>query len=240
MPEKTVTAKFDDSVNSQEIMAVAPVIPSQWSDSVDIPADSLEIPWLILVQGNSRLVADEKAKLGQWYAEGFPAVSEVTVVPLKFGMSRRYQMPGADGENVTACYAPTGPLSGLHGIPLLPEGPGMDCAACPMSQWQPSGEKDDRGRDKNSPPPCRESYDFICWSVEHSMPVRIGFRSTGVKAGKLLATLGRTKGLGQFAVRLGSVKATGRFVYAVPTVTILNGDQAQEAIGAGQMFGLPG
>jgi hypothetical protein len=201
-----------------------------WSDTVNIAPEKLSIPYLTLVQANSKAVANEQAKMGQWLLEGFDGLNTVTIVPLKFGESRRYSIE-KDKQLVTACYAPTG---GNHGIAKEPEGPGMLCADCPLSKWTPSDKIGADGKPKNNPPLCKESYDFVAFSMEHQLPVKLNFRSTGVKAGKLLALIAQAKGLGNFAAELSSKKETGNYVYAVPVVKVLTGEAADEAIQFGQ------
>lgn len=201
-----------------------------WSSTVDIPTDQLQIPYLTLVQANSRAVSDEIAKMGQWLVEGYPPENNVILVPLQFGLSRRYSID-KEGDIKTACYAPTGTP---HGIALEPEGPGMECADCPLAQWTPTGKVKANGMAENSPPLCKESYDFMCWSATHEIPVRVGFRSTGLKAGRLVATLGKTKGLGNFAINLSSKKETGRQIYAVPVVMALTPEEAEDYLSTAQ------
>jgi hypothetical protein len=202
-----------------------------WSDTVDLGADKLQIPFIVLAQGLTKAVLDDKAKMGQFIVTGYDPVNEVILVPLKFGVSRNYSERNEANELVTACYSPTGVE---HGIALTPEGPGIACGDCPLKDWQPT-DRVVNGRKINDPPPCKESYDFLVWSETHETLARIGFRSTGLKAGRLLATLGKTKGLAKFAVSLTATKKTAKgYTFAVPEVTILGGEQGAEIVEMGQ------
>lgn len=214
----------DDSPQPQE--QVQPL----WSDTVDIPQDQLTIPFLTLGQAMSKAVRDENnpAKEGDWLLQGYEPVKAVVLVPLRFGISRNLSEEGEEGGLETICYSPTGHE---HGIALKPEGPGIPCDDCPLREWQPTDRTDARGRKINNPPPCKESYDFLAYSETHGTFVRVGFRSTGLRSGRLLATLGKTRGLGTFAVTLGSVGQQGkRGMFRVPTVTIMGNEQAGPAL----------
>jgi hypothetical protein len=228
MGEQGVTPEgMDDSFESEPQNTTAAV----WSDTVDLDASKLQIPFITLAQGLSKAVLEDKAKMGQFLVSGYEPVSEVIIVPLKFGVSRNYSERNDKGEMVTACYSPTGVE---HGIALLPEGPGLPCGDCPLKDWQPT-DKVVNGRKQNSPPPCKESYDFLVWSETHETLARMGFRSTGLKAGRLLATLGKTKGLAQFAVSLTSSRKTANgFTFAVPEVSIIGGEQGRDYVEMGQ------
>lgn len=222
-----------DDVTIEEPQENLPAVAAQWSDTVTLSAEDLVIPYLTLAQGLHPQVADGHARMGQWLVEGYEAMDSVVIVPLRFGVSRRLSVL-VGSENVTKCYSATGTGFGIGD-------PGIQCAECPMADWQPTDEITADGRKKNAPPPCKESYDFMAWSVDHGTLVKVGFKSTGMKTGRLLATLGKTKGLGNFAVRLASVKAAGaKFSYVQPTATILSGPQAEEAIVTGrEMLALP-
>lgn len=202
-----------------------------WSDTVTLSPDKLQIPFISIAQGLSKAVMDDKAKMGDFLVTGYDPVKEVIIVPLKFGVSRNYSIRNDKNEMVSACYSPTGVE---HGIAQLPEGPGLPCNECPLSDWQPT-DKVVNGRKVNDPPPCKESYDFLVWSETHETLARIGFRSTGLKTGRLLATLGKTKGLGMFAVSLTSTRKTSNgFTYAVPEVTIIGGEEGRAYVDMGQ------
>lgn len=208
-----------------------------WSDTVTMDPTKLAIPFLTLTQSNSKAVIEERAKMGQWILDGYPAEDSVILVPLKYGESRRYSIE-QNKELVTACYAPTG---GKHGIAMLPEGPGMECSQCPLAEWTPTDKIGPTGRPINNPPLCKESFDFIAFSATHSMPIKISFRSTSVKIGRQIAGIGMVKGLGQFAVELGSTKVSrGNMMYSVPTIMVLDSEEAEQyldvavrALGAG-------
>lgn len=203
-----------------------------WSDTVDLDASKLQIPFITLAQGLSKAVLEDKAKMGDFLVTGYDPVKELIIVPLKFGVSRNYSERNDKNEMITACYSPTGVE---HGIALTPEGPGLPCMECPLKDWQPTDRVDKSGRKINDPPPCKESYDFLVWSETHGTLARMGFRSTGLKAGRLLATLGKTKGLAQFAVNLTSTRKTANgFTFAVPEVTIIGGEQGAEYVEMGQ------
>lgn len=207
-----------------------------WSDTVDIPTEQLQVPWLTLTQGLSKAVTDDQAKMGQWYANGYGAFDTITIVPLQFGISRRYAVEDKDSENglLTHCYSPTGHE---HGIAETELGPGIACAECPLKDWTPTDQRDERGRIKNAPPLCKESLDFLVWCDEIQSPARMSFRSTGSAAGRQIATLGRTRGLKNFAIELGAMKkSNGRFTFAVPTVKMIAGDVANDVVDTARIF----
>lgn len=235
----TAKSKFEQSIGDAgtvpqddglpEYDTLAPSGVAVWSDTINVENDGGSAPFLSLVQPNSKLVTDEVAKAGQWYTQGFDAESAVIIVPMKFGLSRRFSIE-TDAGFQTACFSPTGVE---HGTALMNEGPGIPCHDCELSKWTDTGELSANGRPKQRPPVCKESYDFLCFSVTHEMFVRIGFKSTGIKTGKLIAQLARTKGLGNFAVTLGSERVTGgKFNYVVPTARIMSADNARSAIDA--------
>lgn len=210
-----------------------------WSSTVDLGVEELGIPFLSLQQGLSKAVTAENSnvKMGDWLAQGFEPMKKVQFVPLQFGISRNYALPNPNDpdELVQHCYSPTG---NEHGIAVTPDGPGMPCHECPLKDWTPTGETKN-GRAVNNPPLCKRSLDFMGYSVELGTLVRVGFRSTGEKAGRQLAMLAKTRGLGNFMVELGSERSQGgRYTYAVPTVTIVSPDLDVLAEARG-MLGLP-
>lgn len=217
---------------------------ANWSDKISLPGGMIGEPWMTLTQGNSKIDPKE-APPGEWFVEAFGSVPNPIVVPLKFGMGRRYSRNDEKNNPVTACYAPTNSVyEDLHGIAKTEDGPGILCAGCRLSKWTPA--LDSNGNQKigpdnkpvNNPPLCKESYDYVVWSVDHGIPVKVSFRGSGTKVGKLIAQLGMAKGLGNFAVRLGSERRTEPFVFISPTVTILRGEAAESAVEMAQILAI--
>lgn len=246
MPAKEPISKMDAALGGEKAQEFAEKFAEEmeqevrnvadrqaaWSDTVDLPAEKLQIPYLSLMQGLSKPVLDEKAKMGDWYVEGYEATKSVTIVPLKFGVGRTFML-NVDGKNQTACYSPTGRE---HGIAMTTEGPGIECSECPLKDWTPSGKFDANGNEKNNPPVCKESFDFLAWCVDYNSFVKASFRGTGAKTGRFIATLGRTNGLGQFAIKLSSVKATNPNgqTYSVPAHQIVSGEGLESILGTAQ------
>lgn len=230
---KDVAIPDSSEIDMIQSNAAAPL----WSDTVDIPTDQLQIPWITLTQGLSKAVTDDLAKMGQWYVNGYGAFDLITIVPLQFGISRRYSTEDAKAENglLTHCYSPTGHE---HGIAETELGPGIACADCALKDWTPSGKVDEKtGRSINNPPLCKEAHDYLVWCDEIQSPARMSFRSTGMKVGRQVATLARTRGLKNFAVKLGAMKqSNGRFTYAVPTINLFGGSDAEDVIETARVF----
>jgi hypothetical protein len=219
---------------------------SSWNDKIVLPGGALGEPYMTLTQGNAKIDPAE-APPGEWYVEAFGSVKNPIIVPLKFGMSRRYSRNDEKGNPITACYAPTNAnWEELHGIAKTPDGPGILCSDCKLADWSPKLDsngnhmRDENNKPINNPPLCKEAYDYVCWSVDHGIPVKVSFKSSGIKVGKLLAQLGVAKGLGNFAVRLGSERRTEPFVFLAPTVAILRGSEAEDAVSMAQALYLPG
>lgn len=201
-----------DDTHAQSAPAAAP----QWSDSVALDPEFIQIPYLKLAQGLSPEVTRENAtaRMGQWLLQGYQEEDSVIIVPLQFGQSRLYSVKTDDGGFEKLCESPVGHE---HGIGT----PGIACAECPLKDWQPTDRVNENGRKVNAPPPCQAALEFVAWSETHQMIVRLSFRSTGTQAGRQLAMLGATRGLGQFPVRLSSARKSGKFTYAVPVVELI-------------------
>lgn len=207
-----------------------------WSSEIDLDVSELGVPFLSLMQGLSKAVTAEgsNVKMGDWYINGFPPEKVVKFVPLQFGISRNYALPDPEDEDtfIQHCYSPTG---NEHGIAVTELGPGIPCAGCALREWTPT-DKVKNGRKVNDPPLCKRSLDFLGYSITHGTLVRVGFRSTGEKAGRQIAMLAKNKGLGHFMVELGSERSQGgRYTYAVPTVTVLEPDETVLAEAANLM-----
>jgi hypothetical protein len=206
----------------------APIGAAMWSDTVDLEADQFGIPFMALQQGLSKAVTapDSTVKMGDYLIQGYEPHKVVTVIPLKFGVSRNYSTQ-VDGELVQHCYAPTAPEKLTHGIAVDDEGPGIPCAQCSLKDWQPTDKVDRNGRKVNDKPPCTTSFDFLCYSVTDETLCRIGFRGASSGVGRQLAMLGKTRGLGNVMVALSSERVTTRGnTYAKATCSILTPDPA--------------
>lgn len=210
-----------------------------WSTEIDLGVEELGVPFMSLMQGLSKAVTAENStvRMGDWFVNGFPPEKTVTFVPLQFGVSRNYALPNPEDEDelIQHCYSPTG---NEHGIAVTELGPGIACAGCALKEWTPTDQVKN-GRKVNAPPLCKRSLDFLGYSVTHGTLVRVGFRSTGEKAGKQIAMLAKNKGLGHFVIELGSERSSGgKYTYAVPTVTVLEPD-ANLLAEATSLIGLP-
>jgi hypothetical protein len=210
-----------------------------WSTEIDLDVSELGVPFMSLMQGLSKAVTAENStvRMGDWFVNGFPPEKTVEFVPLQFGISRNYALPDPEDPDtfVQHCYSPTGVE---HGIAVTELGPGIPCAGCALKEWQPTDQVKN-GRKVNAPPLCKRSLDFLGFSITHGSLVRVGFRSTGEKAGRQLAMLAKNKGLGRFMVELGSERSSnGKFTYAVPTVTVLEPD-AEILAAASSLIALP-
>lgn len=214
-------AKFADTLampgvdDDGVIATAAPAAAPMWSDTVALDPDMIQIPYLKLAQGLSPEVTRENAvaKMGDWLLPGYEPEKSVIIVPLQFGQSRTYSTK-EDGNFQILCQSPVGHE---HGIGE----PGIPCAECPLKDWQPTDKINERGQKVNAPPPCQAALEFVAWDDTHQTIVRLSFRSTATQAGRQLAMLGATRGLGQFPVRLSSARKTGKYTYAVPLVELI-------------------
>lgn len=214
----------DDSA----LVTAPPAGVPMWSDTVALDPEMIQIPYLKLAQGLSAEVTRENAtaKMGDWLLPGYPEEKAVVVVPIQFGQSRTYAEKGEDGSFNILCQSPVGHE---HGIGQ----PGIPCAECPLKNWQPTDRVNERGQKVNAPPPCQAALEFVAWDETHQTVVRLSFRSTATQAGKQLAMLGATRGLGNFPVKLSSARKSGKFTYAVPVIELIPqsewGDSVQKA-----------
>lgn len=225
-------AKFADTlampgIGDDTAASNAPAAAPMWSDSVALDPEFIQIPYLKLAQGLSPEVLRENApaKMGDWLLPGYQEEKSVIIVPLQFGQSRLYSLKGDDGSFTKLCESPVGHEHGIGD-------PGIPCAECPLKEWQPTDRVSDQGRKINAPPLCQAALEFVAWSETHQMIVRLSFRSTGTQAGRQLAMLGATRGLGQFPVRLSSARKSGKFTYAVPVVELIPQAEWGNIIGA--------
>jgi hypothetical protein len=164
-------------------------------------SDDLLIPRLRLAQGLTVEVQNGTAKPGQWIVTGSEPKESFTVVPLLYARKRRLQ-----DEDFQALCVSEDSITG--------EGtPGGVCADCPMNKWTGEGKK-------RVPPQCVFSYSYLVYIQETKSLAIIDFKRTSIQSGKYINTIAAQKGLGKFAVKLGStgVQAKKGSFYA-PSIT---------------------
>jgi hypothetical protein len=222
--DKTMGTQGVSGSRDDDVPMTGPGTLPVWSDKIELTPDQVSISYLKLAQGLSPEVTQENSvtRMGQWVLQGYPPEDNVVIVPLQYAPSRRFSEQ-VEGEFVTHCYSPAGHEHGIGD-------PGIACAVCPLKEWQPTDQVDERGRKKNSPPPCQLAQEFLAWSHTHQSLVRLSFKSTGSQAGRQLAMLGATRGLGQFPVKLASVRKSGKYTYAVPTIELIPQEQWGELL----------
>lgn len=115
-------------------------------------SEDLQMPRIMLLQGNAAYVLEGNAKAGDWLLPGGYTTQEFDAVVLGMRRSRiRATKPpqGSQERPVMLCSAP----DAVQGY----GNPGILCAECPYSQW---GEKDPR-TGKGTPPECRLRYHYL-------------------------------------------------------------------------------
>lgn len=115
-------------------------------------AEDLQMPRIMLLQGNAAYVLEGNAKAGDWLLPGGATTQEFTAVVLGMRRSRMRTTKPPKGSNdrpVMLCSAP----DAVQGY----GDPGILCRECPYSMW---GEKDPR-TGKGSPPECRLRYHYL-------------------------------------------------------------------------------
>lgn len=162
-----------------------------YTDQPVFDSGDIFIPRLRLAQGLTKEVQDGTAKPGQWVMSGYDALSEVTVVPLRF--ARRREL--VDQEFAVLCKSD----DAVTGVGT----PSGDCRSCPMNRW----EEGPKG--KRIPPKCSFVYSYIMYVVEMGVTAVVEFKRTSINVGKSLNTLLAQRGLGNVAVVLRSTPNQG-------------------------------
>jgi hypothetical protein len=211
-PAKPAKKTFDEAVEVEETGIVVAGDDSasvstmtSYSAVPQLDASDLYIPKLRIGQGLSAEVANGDAKLGDWLLTGQSPMKTCTVVPLL--MTRRRELRDRDERGVICRSADS-----VHGVGA----PGGDCSTCPMNQWTPN-----KKTGKNQAPPCIFIYSYMVYVVEANELAVLEFYRTSMAAGKLLNTIILQKGLGNFAIKLGSTKTEGpKGTFASPSLVI--------------------
>lgn len=199
--------KFEDVVETAgevEVMEDAPVSTlSTYSNVPQLDASDLFIPKLRIGQGLSAEVASGDAKIGDWLMTGAEPMKSTTVIPLL--MTRRRELRDTE-ERAVVCRS----ADSITGVGT----PGGECATCPMNKWTPN-----KKGGKNNAPPCIFIYSYMVYVVDVEELAVLEFYRTSTSAGKLLNTIILQKGLGNFAVKLGSQLTSGpKGTYAMPSI----------------------
>lgn len=158
--EQTFSPYVEDQEEEIERMTIQtensmPLVIPQKPISYDyVPTgEDLQMPRIMLLQGNAAYVLEGNAKAGDWLLPGGETVDKFTVTVIGMRRSRlraTKPIPGdATSRPTVLCAAP----DALHGY----GNPGIICAQCPYSQW---GEKDPK-TGKGSPPECRLRYHYL-------------------------------------------------------------------------------
>lgn len=187
----------------------------KYSQSTDFDEGDYAYLRLKLGQPGTPEVGEQLAKAGQYIVTGFPAMTNVTAVPLGWGKSRDYSY----GEpRVTYCTSVDGKVGkGDNG-----EGEGRhDCSVCPQAQWRKNPNPNVR---KNLPPACSEQFNFVLYLPELSMPVEYRMQKTAIAMAKAITGRAKAVGWGGFAISLGSTKKTNEKSpngFYIPVLSIL-------------------
>lgn len=136
------------------------------------------LPRLRLAQGQTQEVTDGLARPGDWVVEDCEPAKEALFLPMKYaGMRRRIVKSDSDGRGDIVCRADRLYFSGPN-TPFYGKGdPGIECAKCEFSQWQPRND----GSGKNAPPACTLVHIFEGKSLTHGTAVELHLQKTGEK-----------------------------------------------------------
>lgn len=210
------SAGFDDAVSGagagDTSVALIDDTPSTgavvYSQQAEFDRNEVSMPRLRLAQGLTQEVQDGTARPGDWVLLGQEAAAEVTIIPIMFGRERvRVDDPRADRPNIL-CSSP----DAVRGV----GNPGVDCARCPFAQWQ-----DNPSTGKREKPACGLIYHYLSYVVKYGEVVDLQLKGTGTTAARYVNTMINTRGLGKFAIQLGSKSEKGpRGPYYVPTAKL--------------------
>lgn len=231
---KLAAAKQAQAEDDEDTAGPEAGVRSTYSSTKKFDSNETSLPRLALAQGLSPQVRDRTAQVGDFLLPGFEPEQEVILVIAGHTTQRRY-VP--KGEQRAKCWSPDG-IQG-HGDP------GIACDECPLSQWLPTDQTDDRGRTKNAPPVCAEIDSWAAFSVTHGVPLTWPLKGTAMTASRFIKGLCNSYGMGSFAVKVTPITKTapGRN-WVAPEVTLykdLSADQclsyakiAQSAVGIAQ------
>lgn len=192
--------------------------PMNYTPHPTMDSSDLFIPRLRLAQGLTTEVQNGDAKPGEWLILGEDPMKQVRIVPV--GMTKRRELRDPDSRGVLCRSSDA--VTGVGN-------PGGECAQCPMAQWSKPRGPSSRGRaaaqrgsqrdQKNDPPACSFLYSYMVYLLDLKQVAILEFSRTSISAGKMLNTMIVQRGVGNFAVTLGSVGKTGpRGTFYGPTV----------------------
>lgn len=180
------------------------------------------VPKLRLAQGLTTEVQDGTARPGDWLLIGHVPVSEMVVVPLAFARKREMR---DDVSRDVLCFS-TDSVTGQGD-------PGGACAECPLGQWRPNpayNEQDPNSR-QNLPPACDMYYSYIVYSATHDALAILELRKSATKAARVLNTMTKQAGLGNFAVQVGTRKNSGpKGTFATPEFKALSQEDVAQVL----------
>lgn len=182
----------------------------QYSAEVTFDRRETITPKLRLAQGLSQEVQNSEAAPGQYLLTGFEAENEVIFVPVLLARAREYRDRAVNNGADVLCRSGDA-ITGVGD-------PGGDCAACPLAEW--TEEADRQGKTYRKAPACAMIYSYVGFSETHGAPVAIDFKRTNLDASKLINTMVKMRGLGNFAIKLTSKIVEGKGArYAVSKVS---------------------
>lgn len=204
MPSKDAT--FDNLVADVDVTpdveetALSTNLNRGWSADPTFDQSDLYISKLRLAQGLTPEVQNREASIGQWVLTACPPMDKPRVIPLLFAKKvRRYGLVGTD--KYVACNDHQGP-------------PEADCPNC-RTQYE---EKLASGNFESK---VEDYYQYVVYVPEHSQPAILEFARSGMGAGRILNAMVATRGLGHFAIQLGSNQVKGqRGTYGVPVISL--------------------
>lgn len=178
------------------------------------------IPKLRLAQGLTAEVQSGEARPGQWLLIGHVPVDEMVVVPMAFARKRELR---DDASRDILCFSPNG-VTGQGD-------PGGSCEACPLGSWHPNPDYDETDKKswKRLPPPCDQYYSYIVYSVTHDAMAILELRKSALKPGRILNTMVKQAGLGNFAVIVGTKKNQGvKGTFGTPEFKAVTSAESEE------------
>jgi len=156
--------------------------------------DEISLPRLRMAQGLTPEVQAGTARPGQWVLTGSDALDQVTFIPMMMG--RDFVHRDEDGV-ATPCYD----------------------ARCPKKEWT-----QDPRTGKRKGPECIKIFRYLGYSIDHGVTLEVHFSKTSEFVGKEINTHIATKGMGKFALVLGSTTRQGpRGPFNVPTIKLATG-----------------
>lgn len=169
----------------EETTAVASTDRSSWMKAPEVDPDDIYVPRLKLGQATTTEVVAGDARPGQWVIQGYQGMANPTIVPIAYKKVWR-RVATLPGKPV-ACYD--------HKA-----GPNEDCPNC---RWQFDRALEKGGFEATNNP----VHNFVVFVQEINGPAAVEFTGTSETAGKMLVGKVVARGLGSFAVRLGSSPA---------------------------------